>query len=79
MVEFRRLFAYVLCDTGRLSLTECATIKRLAEGVEKDVLTPYLMIAIAALHGHNRSDEDKTGTSLWEFLARSYQRAARTS
>jgi|TARA_R100000049_G_C1947820_1_gene93716 hypothetical protein len=54
-----RLFAFALSGTGKLSSPARATIERLAEGVEEDVLAPYLAIAVAALHGRNRPDEDE--------------------
>nr|WP_322842762.1 ATP-binding protein [Qipengyuania citrea] len=59
MGEFRQLFAFALSGTGRLSPPARATIERLAEGVEEDVLAPYLTIAVAALHGRNRPNEDE--------------------
>lgn len=59
MGEFRRLFAFALSGTGGLSAPARATIERLAEGVKEDVLAPYLTIAVAALHGRNRPDEDE--------------------
>jgi hypothetical protein len=59
MVEFRRLFAFALSGTGGLSATARATIEHLAEGGDEDVLAPYLTIAVAALHGRNRPDEDE--------------------
>lgn len=34
-------------------------IERLAEGAEADVLAPYLTIAVPALHGRSRPDEDE--------------------
>ena len=54
MGEFRRLFAFALSGTIRLSPPARATIERLAEGVDED-----LAIAVAALQGRNRPDEDE--------------------
>jgi len=59
MTEFRPLFAFALSGIGRLSLTARATIEQLAEGVDEDVLAPFLAIAVAALHGRSRPDEDE--------------------
>ncbi len=59
MAEFRRLFAFALSGAGRLSANARATIEHLAEGVDEDVLAPYLAIAVAAVHGRNRPDEDE--------------------
>ena len=54
-------FALALSGAGQLSPTACATIERLAEGMEEDLLAP---LSMTALQGHNRPDEDE--------LARNY-------
>ncbi|MAN13969.1 MAG: hypothetical protein CL945_04575 [Dinoroseobacter sp.] len=48
-----------LSQASANSLTARSTIERLVESVEEDVLAPYLTIAVAALHGRSRPDEDE--------------------
>lgn len=59
MTGFRRLFAFALSGIGRLSPTARATIEQLAEGVDEDVIAPFLALAVAALRGRTRPDEDE--------------------
>ena len=59
MVKFRRLFAFAVSGVGQLPAPARESIQGLAEGVDEDVLAPYLAIAVAAFRGRTKPDEDE--------------------
>ena len=58
MARFRRLFALEVGGLARLAEPERSAIAALVEGVEDDVLAPYLAMVIAATLGEAMPDED---------------------
>lgn len=59
MEQFRRRFAFALAGVDRLDPAQQDIAKRLAQNVESDVLTPYLVILCAALDGRSSPDEEE--------------------
>ncbi|WP_341860067.1 hypothetical protein WKH79_07215 [Qipengyuania sp. GPGPB31] len=78
MGEFRRLFAFALSGTGKLSPAARATIERLTEGMEEDVLAPYLTIAVAASRPQPPR-RGRAGAGIRPLIAGSHPPAARAS
>lgn len=59
MTRFRRMFACELAGLGALEGSLREAVECRIEGVEDDVLAPYLAIVIAAATGANIPDEDE--------------------
>ena len=59
MMQFRRLFAFASAGLDRLTEAQRTAVERLAQGVEDDVLAPYLTIAAAAAEGRSAPDEEE--------------------
>ena len=59
MVEFRRLFAFAVAGVGELAPPAREALAGLARDVDEDVLAPYLAIAVAAIQGRTKPDEDE--------------------
>ena len=59
MVEFRRLFAFAVAGVGDLAPPTREALEGLARDVDEDVLAPYLAIAVAAIQGRTKPDEDE--------------------
>ncbi len=61
LARFRRLFAFAISGLDRIEDTARSAIQRAAEGLEEDLLAPYLAILIAAHTGHPMPDEEELG------------------
>ena len=61
MARFRRLFAVAISGLDQIDEASREAILRAAEGVEDDLLAPYLAILIAAHCGHAMPDEEELG------------------
>lgn len=61
LARFRRMFAFAVTGLDRLGAEARAGIERAAEGVEDDLLAPYLAILIAASTGRPMPDEAELG------------------
>ncbi len=61
LARFRRMFAFAISGLDRLLADERETIARVSEGVEDDVLAPYLALLIAAHRGTAMPDEEELG------------------
>lgn len=61
LARFRRMFAFSISGLDRLDPTEREAIAHAAEGVEDDVLAPYLALLIAAHRGTAMPDEEELG------------------
>ncbi len=59
MTAFKRQFALASLKTDMLDDSQRAIIHQLAEGIEDDILAPFLTIAIAALQGRAAPDDDE--------------------
>ncbi|MBU7580405.1 MAG: ATP-binding protein [Porphyrobacter sp.] len=59
LTRFRRLFAFAISGLDQIEDSTRAAIAAVAEGVEEDLLAPYLAILIAAHCGHAMPDEDE--------------------
>ncbi len=59
ITRFRRIFAFTVSGLNDLPQDAREAIARTAEGVEDDLLAPYLAILIAARGGHPMPDEDE--------------------
>ncbi len=59
MVEFRRRFAFAVAGVDQLPPAARESLEALAQEVDEDVLAPYLAIAVAALHGCTKPDDDE--------------------
>jgi uncharacterized protein len=56
---FRRLFACAVGGLDRLEEPERSSVEKMIEGVEDDVLAPYLAMVVAASLGEPMPDEDE--------------------
>jgi len=61
LARFRRMFAFVASGLDQLPASDQQAITPLAEGVEDDVLAPYLALLIAAHRGAAMPDEEELG------------------
>lgn len=61
MARFRRMFAFAVSGADQIGSAGLAVIAQAAEGVEDDVLAPYLAILLAAAQGTPMPDEDELG------------------
>lgn len=61
IARFRRLFAFAISGMDQIDEAARATIAQAAEGVDDDMLAPYLAILIAAHCGHAMPDEEELG------------------
>lgn len=61
LARFRRMFAFAISGLDQLGEAAQSAIAGAAEGVEDDLLAPYLAILIAAHTGSAMPDEDELG------------------
>ncbi len=61
ITRFRRMFAFAISGLDQLEGATQTAIAHSAEGVEDDVLAPYLAILIAATQGTPMPDEEELG------------------
>jgi hypothetical protein len=61
LARFRRMFAFAISGLDQLEDKTQTAIAHSADGVEDDVLAPYLAILIAATQGTPMPDEDELG------------------
>ena len=61
LARFRRMFAFAISGLDQLEDDTQTAIAHSADGVEDDVLAPYLAILIAATQGTPMPDEDELG------------------
>ena len=59
IARFRRLFAFEIAGFHRLDASAKAVAEQRSEGVDEDVLAPYLAMVVAAALGEAMPDEDQ--------------------